>query len=196
MERKWAVIAVAALPFAVGSAPQPSGTHTKAGASPTKALAQYDGAGLKMAQSVRAVALPLEGLSREQQAAVAALVVMSRVVGQHESARSLAASSFGRRLWSEVSTICPAPARIQFPRGGCLDAEIAYATAMARCLAEEGKTESDCDRQAGPEGAAAVMCHMREIEDLAGIIRTIPGGRWGLGPFPWPQPGPGPDPRP
>jgi len=196
VERRWTLVALAALPLTFGSAPQPSGTRAKAGASPTKALAQYDGAGLKMAQSVRAVASSLKGLSREQQAAVAALVVMSRVVGQHESARSLAASSFGRTFWSEVSGICPAPTQVQFSRGGCVDAEIAYATSMAKCLAEKGKTDSDCERQAAPEGAAAVTCYMRQIEDLAGIIRTIPGGGWGPGPFPWPQPGPGPDPRP
>jgi hypothetical protein len=72
VERRWTLVVLAVLPITLGSAPHPSDTRAKAWAAPTKAIAQYDDAGRKMAQSVRAATKTLEGLSREQQAAVAA----------------------------------------------------------------------------------------------------------------------------
>lgn len=142
---------------------------------------QYDSLEGQFRQALKSVGEPLKRLSPEQQASVAALVLMTRVATEQQFARS----KLLQGLWTDVPDFCPALRSVSFSRGGCLDAEIAYASAMAKCEAD-GKSEDECDRQTAPELAATVSCQMRELQALAGIIHGIPGRAWPPGPFPWP----------
>ena len=151
-----------------------------------KQKAEYDALAQQMVQSVAYIGEPLKDLNDEQLAAVAALVVMTRVVAQSEGAEAISSSSLVEGFWAEIVEICPPmPKRIQRELGGCFDEELAYAQSMSRCL-DEGKTEEECEREAAGELSAAVMCRMEQIEELKGFIWRIPGRRWPPGPFPWP----------
>jgi hypothetical protein len=142
---------------------------------------QYDSLGGQFRQALKSVGEPLKRLTPEQQASVAALVLMTRVATEQQFARG----KLLQGLWTDIPEFCPPLRSVSFSRGGCLDAEIAYASAMAKCEAD-GKSEDACEQQAAPEAAAAVSCWMREIQALAGIIHQIPGRAWPPGPFPWP----------
>jgi hypothetical protein len=84
-----------------------------------------------------------------------------------------------------LQDICPPLRSVSFARGGCLDAEIAYASAMARCNAD-GKSAAECDRETAPELAAAVACQLEAVQQLPRVIGRIPGRTWPPRPFPWP----------
>jgi len=164
-------------------------SQQKSALATAKAKTDYELAAKRMAQSVKYVGQPLRSLTKEQKASVATLLVMSRIVGQNEVARSTSGLSLSDSFWTEVSGICPAPNRFSFTRGGCMDEEIAYAEAMAKCT-DSKKTESQCDKETSGEMTAAVNCKMKQLEDLPGIIGGIPGRQWPSTPFPWPETGP------
>jgi cell division protein ZapA (FtsZ GTPase activity inhibitor) len=152
----------------------------------TKAKAEYDALAKQMVQSVAYMGEPLKSLNDEQLAAVAALLVMTRLAAQSEGIEALASADLSEGFWVEVPEICPPmPSAIQRKLGGCLDEELAYAMSMAGCLAD-GKSEDECERDAAGEAAAAAMCRMRQVEEMRRIIGRIPGRQWPPGPFPWP----------
>lgn len=154
-----------------------------------QAKAQYDTLAKQMVQSLAYIGEPLKDLTDEQMASVAALLAMTRVAAQSEGLEAVASASLSEGFWVELPEICPPmPEVIQLKLGGCLGEELAYATAMARCE-DEGKSEDECEREAAPELSAAVMCRMRQIEEMRGIIGRIPGRRWPPDPFPWPEGG-------
>jgi hypothetical protein len=150
-----------------------------------KVAAEYDTFGAQAAQSVAYLGEPLKGLNQQQQASVAALLILVRVAAE--------TSALGRgsepqpidRIWSALPDVCPPIRNASFSRGGCLDADLAYASAQASCL-KKGRTEADCDRESAPLGAVAVQCHMKELQERIRTIRGLPGRRWPPGPFPWP----------
>ncbi len=147
---------------------------------------QYDSLAQQVARSLAFVGQPLRDLNDEQMASVAALLVMTRVAAQTER---LAGGALAESFWAEVPEICPPLPQVDLQLGDCLDAHIAYASAMARCL-DEGKTEDQCDRETAGEMSATVICEMRKIEEMKEIIGRIPGRDWPPGPFPWPiEPG-------
>jgi hypothetical protein len=151
-----------------------------------KAKAEYDGLANRVVQSVATVGGPLKDLTDEQMASVAALLVMTRVAARSEGIISRVSTSLDG-FWVELPEICPPmPKPIEFKLGGCLDEEIAYATAMAKCK-DEGKSDDECDKETAAEATAAVLCHMRQLEELGGIIGRIPGRQWPPDPFPWPE---------
>ncbi len=150
-----------------------------------RAAGQYDSVGGQFLQSLRLIGKPLKGLTEEQHASVAALLLVTRVVTEQQLTQQLAGGTLLESFWTDLPEVCPPLRSITLTRGGCLDEDIAYVSALARCH-DEGKSEDECEREAAPEAAAAVTCHMRQIEALAGIIRNIQGKRWPPGPFPWP----------
>lgn len=146
-----------------------------------QAQARYDSLAVQFRQTLRFVGEPLKGLTEEQQASVAALVLMTRVATEQQ----LVGGTLLEGFWTDVPEFCPPLRSVTFSRGGCLDAEIAYASSMPRCL-DEGRSEAQCEREAAGDLGAAVSCKMREIEALAGVIGRIPGRQWPPRPFPWP----------
>lgn len=149
------------------------------------ALAQYDTLAGQLAQSVAYLGQPLQSLNEQQQASVAALLILTRVTAQAQALRPARATGPLEAVWNRLPDVCPPVRTASFSRGGCLDASIAYASAMASCL-KDGKPESECERVAAPEGAAEIACMMRQLEGLRGLIGGLPGRRWPPGPFPWP----------
>ncbi len=156
-------------------------------ASLEKVKAQYDSLAKRMVQSMAYVGEPLKDLTDEQLAAVAALIVMTRVASLNEGIEAIKSTSLSEGFWVELPEICPPmPESIQLELGGCLDEELAYAEAMSKCR-DEGKSEEECDRETAGELSAAVMCRMRQIEEMKRIIEHIPGRWWPPSPFPWPE---------
>jgi len=153
----------------------------------TKAKAEYDALAKGMVQSVAYIGEPLKGLTDEQQASVAALLVMTRMATRTEGISATATPLEG--FWVEVPGICPPmPGGLDKTFGDCFDQEIAYAQSMARCL-DEGKSEAECERESAGDLSAAVICQMGQIEKMKGIIERIQGRKWPPGPFPWPEGG-------
>lgn len=149
---------------------------------------EYETAVRQMVQSVAYIGEPLKGLSEEQMASLGGLLALTRVVARAE-ALGVATDAALEAFWTEVDGICPPmPQPPEFRYGNCLDEEIAYVAALARCR-DEGKSEEECEREAGGELGAAVMCRMGQLEALRGVIGRIPGRRWPPGPFPWPVTG-------
>lgn len=153
-----------------------------------QAREQYDSFAKQMVHSVQYIGGPLKDLNEEQMASLGALLMITRVVAQSEAFGLLTEPTVGE-FWTEVDGICPPmPQAPEFRYGNCLDEGIAYASAMQRCL-DEGKAEAECERLAAPQLAAAVVCEMRKLEEMRGVIGGIPGRRWPPGPFPWPEAG-------
>jgi hypothetical protein len=150
-----------------------------------KALSHYDTLADQLAQSVAYLGQPLQSLSEQQQASIAALLILTRVTAQAEAVRPADAKGALEAVWGRMADVCPPVRSVSFSRGGCLDQSIAYAGAMARCL-KEGKSESECEKLSAPEGAAEIACVMRQLEGLQGVIGGLPGRRWPPAPFPWP----------
>jgi len=146
---------------------------------------EYQSLAKNMNASVAYIAEPLKGLTAEQKGSVAALIVMSRLAAQCEATPGKANLGLSEEFWFEVLKYCPIPKKFDFSRGGCLDADLAYASGMARCL-KEGKTEDQCELENSVESAAAVLCHMKEIEQLRNTLLQIPGRQLPPRPFPWP----------
>lgn len=152
-----------------------------------KVSAAYEEASGNLIQSLDYIKQPLGTLDREQRAAVAALVMMTRVAAQQQSLGAKD-STLIDKMWVEIPDFCPPIPEVSMNLfGDCRDQEMAYATSMARCLEDGDKSEADCEKESYGDLTAAVMCRMQEIEALAGVIREIPGRDWPPSPIPWPE---------
>lgn len=148
--------------------------------------ADYDSLATKMIESLAYIKEPLSKLTDEQKASVAALLLITRVAAQQQAVAGITKTDLLSEMWVEIPDLCPPLPEDTLKRfGDCRDHELAYGIAMARCL-EEGKSEAECEKESYGDLAAAVMCRMKEIEDLPGIIGLIPGRDWPPIPIPWP----------
>lgn len=147
---------------------------------------KYDSLTTNLAKSIAFIGKPLKNLNEEQAASLAALLVVTRQAALMEGYPTKTTDKFSGLFWTEIQNICPPLKKFEIDRGGCIDEHIAYASAMASCLAEEGKTEEDCERENWPEGAAVTDCIMHEMEKMKGLIGKIGGRVWPPKPFPWP----------
>lgn len=171
------------------------GPTPKVAATASSSEAKYLAAGRDLARSIATIARPLKSLTKEQRASVAALLVITRVVSGSPSAKGSAQAAVLEAVWDETQDVCPPIKSAPFSRGGCLDANVAYATSMAKCLADK-KSEATCEKLASPELSVAVACEMKRLGELPGVIGLLPGRDWPPGPFPWPETGGAPPPVP
>ena len=150
---------------------------------------QYDSLATAMIQSVQYVGHPLRSLTEEQQASVAALLVMTNAIARSGRFLGDRGNDLTGGFWTEVGGICPPmPERPEFSRGECWAEEVAWALAMASCKDEDDEAAAaECRDMAADEEAAVIMCHFRQLQDLEGVIGRIPGGTWPPGPWPWPD---------
>jgi hypothetical protein len=146
---------------------------------------EYDTLAGRLAQSVPYLGAPLKTLNKQQQASVAALLILVRTAAEEQTLRPSSSRGPLATIWAELPEICPPLRSASFSRGDCFDAELAYASAMASCQ-REGKSDDECELLASPEAAAALSCKMKTLEKLAGIIGALPGRVWPPRPFPWP----------
>lgn len=145
----------------------------------------YDSLATKMIKSLAYIKEPLSKLTDEQKASVAALLLITRVAAQQQVVAGITTTDLLSEMWEEMPDICPPLPENTLKRfGDCRDYELAYGVAMARCL-EEGKSEAECEKESYGDLTAAVMCRMKEMEELPRIIDRIPGRGWPTHPFPW-----------
>jgi hypothetical protein len=143
----------------------------------------YDTAAARLKQSLAYIAAPLARLTPEQKASVAALLIATRVTTEDQLLHPKGGGAL-QAIWPDLQDICPPLKSVSFSRGGCLDAEIAYASAMAKCE-KDGKRPDQCEIEAAPEAAAAMDCQLKAFQALPGIIHGLPGRAWPPRPFPW-----------
>lgn len=151
-----------------------------------KVRAAYDNLSTKMIKSLAYIQEPLSKLTDEQKASVAALLLITRIAAQQQVVAGITKTELLSKMWEEMPDLCPPLPENTLKRfGDCRDHELAYGVAMARCL-DEGKSEAECEKESYGDLTAAVMCRMKEIEELPGIIGLIPGRDWPPHPIPWP----------
>lgn len=115
----------------------------------------------------------LEGLAREEKDIVVALMAVSHFVGVYARSRARPNPKIVTDFYHNVGALSPEISRRLDLRSivlACLDQSIAYATAMAKCLEDESKTEDECERENWPEAAAEIACVMKELEELKRAI--------------------------
>lgn len=167
-----------------------------------KSKARYDLLSKNMTKSVAHIGKPLKTLNKQQQAAVAMLLVMTRVATQNEGIKAINNKAFTEGFWVELPEVCPPlPQDLGSKLPGCFAVESAYAESMASCMNSKcqkyepdpdkcdqikDKYESMCEKEHAGKLSAAVQCRMEEIENMRGVLERIPGHRLPPGPFPWP----------
>lgn len=147
-----------------------------------RSVAAVDSTAEAAIASVGHIAGPLRTLNPEQQASLAALLAVTREVAQASVVLGERGDRLTTALRAELQDICP-PMRQMPPSAGCLDADVAYMSALAECD-RDGRDESECPA-AWEAGAASFECHLRAFETLVAAIRVLPGRRWPPQPFPW-----------
>ncbi len=151
-----------------------------------KVRTDYDKLSTKMINSLAYIQKPLRKLTDEQKASVAALLLITRVATQQQVVAGITKMELLNEMWEELPELCPPlPENTMKRFGDCRDHELDYGIAMSRCL-EEGKSDAECKKESYGDLTAAVMCRMKEIEELPGIIGSIPGRGWPPDPIPWP----------
>ncbi len=150
-----------------------------------KVKTDFKRADRSMIEGVQMIGKQLTGLTKDQMASVAALVAMTRAATLMEGQKKFGQVMEG--FWKETSEICPPLPKDTMKRfGDCRDHDLDYGVSMARCL-EEGKSESECERENYGSLQMAAQCRMKKIEELNDVIRVIPGHDWPNPPIPWPE---------
>jgi hypothetical protein len=145
----------------------------------------YNATHLKLIESIKFIAEPLQELNDEQMASVAALLHITRVIAHDEYTQNKS-RGITDQYWQEIRKVCSPLPILDLSKGGCLDVNIGYAVSMARCLEDGTKNIEECERESSGDLATVINCHMTQIEELPQIIRKIEGRDWQGHPFPWP----------
>lgn len=133
----------------------------------------------------RTVGRGLRDLSDEQMASVAALITIARMASLMEGPATMKQAM--PETWRAMHEVCPPLPKVDLERfGDCRDFDADYGVGMARCL-DEGRSESDCEKENYGALEQAAGCRMKEIAALGGLIEHIPGGDWPPSPIPWPE---------
>ncbi len=147
---------------------------------------KYNNLSNDLIKSIAYIKEPLKNLTDDQRAAVSALLVITRVASQQEYSLGSKTKSLLDGIWVDIPELCPPLPESTLKRfGDCRDQEMDYGVSWSKCRDEE-KSEEECDEENAGELSAAVMCRMKEIEELANLIKVIPGRKWPPQPFPWP----------
>jgi hypothetical protein len=86
-----------------------------------------------------------------------------------------------------IDDICPPLGEVAISKDPCFETSISYASALQQCQNEDPpRDEDECFEAWGP-GAQAVMCTMRELEEMRGRLEDIFGRLKPPRPFPWPK---------
>lgn len=86
-----------------------------------------------------------------------------------------------------VDEICPPLGKVAISKDPCFDATVSYVSALKKCKDEDPpRDEDECFEAWGP-GAQAVMCTMKELEEMKGQLADIFGRLKPPRPFPWPK---------
>jgi hypothetical protein len=146
-----------------------------------RVLGRYEAAVEDLEQSIPVIAGPLRGLTEEQQASLAAVLIATRTLARAEVLSDSGRLAISDDYWAELQAICPPLRSFSFSRGGCWAAEVAYASAAASC---ESGDDADCV-ETWEAAAALAECQLQQLDNLASAIRAVPGRPWPPQPFPW-----------
>lgn len=129
---------------------------------------------------------PLKKLDDSQIASLAAFGQILNVLGtSRQHGLGLDKASL-KSLTQSLIEICPPMQEFELSRGGCLDAEIAYVSALSRCRDEDPpKTEEECPEAWGYGGQAA-MCHLDQLIEMKRNLGELWNRQKPPRPFPWP----------
>lgn len=146
----------------------------------------YDSLATQMINSLAYIQKPLNDLNKEQKASVAALLIITRIATQQQFFGEITKTDLISKVWEQMPDLCPEKPEVILNRfGDYRDQLMAYGVAMAKCLEDESKSESDCEKECWVEASECVEASMKELEELPGIIDIIPGRDWPPEPFPW-----------
>lgn len=140
-----------------------------------------------MVKATKELTGPLKTLDKDQIAAVTFLVLERDILMRASRKSAGLDEDLILSFKAAVESICPdfepilELSRFKDP---CMEHEVAYVSALAKCE-KDGRDEDECHEAWGP-GAAAVLCTMKQIEDMKGHMIDIWEGFRGPRPFPWP----------
>ncbi len=141
----------------------------------------------KLVKVSRNLLEPLKNLDESQIAALVTFDHLMRIVQLAGRPAANIDEEILNRLNGVINEICPPLARVGIIKDPCFEASISYVSALKKCREEDPpRDEDECFEAWGP-GTQAVMCTMRELEEMKGQIGDILGRLKPPSPFPWPK---------
>jgi hypothetical protein len=130
----------------------------------------------KLVKSSRNLLEPLRKLDELQIAALVMFGYLMRIIQLAGRPAANIDEGILNRLNGVIDEICPPLGRVVISKDPCFDASTSYVAALKKCRGEDPpRSEDECFEAWGP-GARAVMCTMRELEEMKGQMGDI-GGR-------------------
>lgn len=139
----------------------------------------------KFMQVSRNLLEPLKELNEYQIAALVTLAYSMRVIMLARRPATKIPEGILARFKEVVDEYCPPLRELAISKDPCLEATLSYIEALKKCQ-DEGLTEDDCP-DAWEHGGRAVMCTMKELEEMKGKLGDIFGGLKPPRPLPWPE---------
>ena len=131
----------------------------------------------------------LQSLPDDDKQAVVATVALSQIVAAYAHSRTRPDETIVAGFYEAFGALSPGISGRIDSRSivfACLDESIAYASAMARCLEDDNKSEVQCDKESASAASAELLCMMGQIEALKGVLGNIFEFKFPPGPQPRP----------
>lgn len=128
---------------------------------------------------------PLKELNETQVAALVTLGFSMRAIMLAGRPTARIDEGILARFKEVVDEICPPLGKVTISKDPCFEATVSYLSALKECE-DEGRNEDECPKAWG-YGAQAVMCTMKELEEMKGQLVDIFGRLKPPRPIPWPK---------
>jgi len=128
---------------------------------------------------------PLKGLNEIQVAALVTLGFLMRAITLAGRPTAKIDKRIMTRFKEVVDEICPPLGKVTISKDPCFEATVSYLSTLKKCE-DEGRNEDECFEAWG-YGASAVMCTMKELEEMKGQLADIFGRLKPPRPIPWPK---------
>jgi len=139
----------------------------------------------KFVKASRNLLEPLKGLNDTQIAALVTLGYSMRVIMLAGRPTAKVDKVILSRFKEVVDEVCPPLGNVAISKDPCFEATVSYLSALKKCE-DDGRDEDECFEAWGP-GGQAVMCTMKELENMRGQLADIFGRLKPPRPFPWPK---------
>ena len=128
---------------------------------------------------------PLKELNDTQVAALVTLGFSIRIIMLAGRAATNLHKDILRDFKEVVDEICPPLGKVAIDQDPCFESTVSYVSALKSCEDEDPpRDEEECFEAWGP-GAQAVMCIMKELEDMRAQLGDLFGRLKPPRPFPW-----------
>ncbi|MFW9855004.1 MAG: hypothetical protein ACFFFG_08075 [Candidatus Thorarchaeota archaeon] len=135
----------------------------------------------------RSLLEPLKELNETQIAAIVTLGYSMRVIFLAGRPTANLSQEILTDFKEVIDETCPPLGKVSLAKDPCLEATISYVAALAKCEAEDPpRSEEECFEAWGA-GAEAVMCTMKELEEMKERLADIFGRLRPPRPIPWPK---------